>query len=71
MTPEKLDLLFPFFVFGYGAVMTFVLHSPLLSELSERRLPAAMHQQLKAHRGLGFICLLVGGLWSMQNLWFW
>lgn len=69
MTPEKLDLIFPFFVFAYGAVMTLVLNTPLLSELAETRLPYAMSQQLKAHRGLGLICLIVGGAWSLQNLW--
>jgi hypothetical protein len=69
MTPEKLDLIFPYFVFGYGAIMTFVLHSPLLSGLAENRLPEAMSQQLKAHRGLGLICLVVGALWTLQNLW--
>lgn len=69
MLPERLDFLFPFVVLGYGAVMTLVLNSPLLSELAETRLPAALHQQLKAHRALGLICLVVGGFWSLQNLW--
>jgi len=69
VTPEKLDLLFPFLIFAYGAIVTFVLHSPLLSGLSEHRLPPAMHQQLKAHRGLALFCLVAGGLWSLQNLW--
>ena len=69
MLPERLDFLFPFVVFGYGALMTLVLHSPLLSELAETRLPENLHQQLKAHRGLGLICLIVGGFWSLQNLW--
>lgn len=69
MNPEKLDLIFPFVVFGYGAIMTLVLNSPVLSGLAETRLPPQMHHQLKAHRGLGVICLVVGGLWSLQNLW--
>lgn len=69
MTPEKLDLIFPFVVLGYGAVMTLVLNSPLLSDLAEKRLPAAMRDQLKAHRGLGVLCLVIGALWSLQNIW--
>ena len=70
MTPEKLDMIFPFVVLGYGAIMTLVLNSPRLSVLAETRLPAALHQQLKAHRGLGLLCLVLGGFWSLQNIWF-
>lgn len=69
MTPEKLDFLFPFFVLTYGAVMTLVLHHPVLVQLSEERLPYTVRQQMRAHRGLGLICLVIGGLWSVQNLW--
>jgi len=69
MTPEKLDLLFPFLVFAYGAMVTFVLHTPLFSELAETRLPPAVCQQLKAHRGFGMFCLVLGSFWSLQNLW--
>lgn len=67
--PEKLDLIFPYFVFGYGVVMTLVLQNPKLMELAEMRFPAELVQQMKAHRVLGLICLVVGGLWSVQNLW--
>jgi hypothetical protein len=69
VTPEKLDLIFPFVIFGYGAIMTGVLNTPALTELAEKRLPYAMRQQLTAHRGLGLFCLIAGGLWSLQNLW--
>jgi hypothetical protein len=69
VTPEKLDFIFPFLVFGYGAVMTLVLNTPALVELAEHRLPPEVAQQFKAHRGLGLICLVLGGLWSLQNLW--
>lgn len=69
MTAEKLDLLFPFLVFAYGAMITFVLHTPLFSELAETRLPADVLKQLKAHRGFGLFCLVAGSLWSLQNLW--
>ena len=69
MLPEKLDFIFPFFVLAYGAVMTFTLNSPLLTELAETRLPHNVAQQLKAHRGLGLICLIAGAIWSLQNIW--
>ncbi len=69
MTPEKLDLLFPFVVFAYGAILTFVLHHPRMIELAESRLPEQLRQQMKAHRGFGLLCLVLGGFWSLQNLW--
>lgn len=69
MTPEKLDLIFPFVVFGYGAVITLVLHHPLFVSLAENRLPESVAQQMRGHRGLGLICLVVGAFWSLQNLW--
>lgn len=69
MTPEKLDFMFPFFVFAYGAVMTLVLHHPFFIELAEQRLPYATLQQMRGHRALGLICLGVGSFWSTQNLW--
>jgi hypothetical protein len=69
MTPDKLDLIFPFIILGYGAVMTVVLNTPLLSELAEQRLPHNITQQIKAHRGLGLFCLISGAIWSLQNLW--
>jgi len=49
--------------------MTFVLNTPALVELAETRLPYAVNQQIKGHRGLALICLVAGGLWSLQNIW--
>jgi hypothetical protein len=69
MLPEKLDFIFPFIVLAYGAVMTFVLNTPLLCELAETRLPDNVVRQIKAHRGLGLFCLLAGSIWSLQNIW--
>lgn len=69
MTYEKLDFIFPFFVLAYGVMMTVVMTHPTLVRLSEERMPEPVHRQLKAHRFLGFICLLIGSLWSLQNLW--
>ncbi|MGE4132695.1 MAG: hypothetical protein AB7F86_13715 [Bdellovibrionales bacterium] len=69
MTADKLDFLFPFFVFFYGITITLVLSSPLFMRLAETRMPPAITQQLKGHRVLGLICLFLGGFWSLQNLW--
>ena len=69
MDIHQLDMIFPFIVFGYGAVMTFVLNQPTLMRVAEERLPPETHLRFKANRTLGLICLLVGGLWSLQNLW--
>jgi hypothetical protein len=69
MTYQELDFFFPFFVFLYGALMTFVLNSPALVRLSQERFPSALVTQMENHRYLAVICLVVGSLWSLQNLW--
>lgn len=69
MTPEKLDFIFPFIVFGYGVIMVFVLESPAMVRLGEQRL-GQVFQNMKQHRHLAWICFFVGGLWSAQNIWF-
>lgn len=67
--PEQIDLIFPYFVFAYGALLTFVLNMPVLMRIAEERMAPEMLGPMKAHRGLALICLVVGGLWSLQNLW--
>lgn len=69
MNPDKLDLIFPFIVFAYGALMTLVLHHPFFVQLAEQRLPGAVITQMRGHRLLGLVCLAVGAVWSTQNLW--
>ena len=69
MTVEKLDYIFPFVVFGYGVVMTFILNNPKLIEIAEQRLPSDMWSQFKAKKVLAMICLVIGSLWSLQNIW--
>jgi hypothetical protein len=69
MVPEKLDLIFPYLIFVYGLTMTLLLNSRFFSDMAETRLPYAVCQQIKSHRGLGLICLLVGAFWSLQNIW--
>ncbi len=70
MTYKELDFYFPFLVLFYGALMTFVLNSPKLMRLAEERFTAELLTQMQMHRTLGLLCLIVGGLWSLQNLWF-
>lgn len=68
MTPEKLDFIFPFFVFSYGLLMVLVLENPVLVRLGEERL-GQLYQNMARHKNLGWICFFVGGLWSAQNVW--
>ena len=69
MTYKELDFLFPFLVLFYGALMTFVLNSPRLMQIAEKRFPQELLQQVNMHRTLGIFSLVLGGLWSLQNLW--
>ncbi len=70
MSIDKLDLVFPFVVFAYGVVMTVVLHAPIFAVLAEQRLSPQMREQLEKHRGFSVISLILGGFWTLQNLWF-
>lgn len=67
MTYKEIDFIFPFVVFGYGAVMTLALNTRLI-DLAESRLKESVITQFKAHRVLGVACLVIGALWSLQNL---
>lgn len=69
MLPQKLDLLFPYLCFAYGFLMTVALNIPALAEIADERFPHHVVQQWRAHRGLALFCLVVGGLWILQNLW--
>ena len=70
MNIETLDQIFPYFVFIYGALVSSVLASDSLSRLAETKLPSELRAQLFAHRPLAAICLWVGALWVLQDLWF-
>lgn len=70
MTVKELDFIFPFVVFGYGAIVTFVLGHSKLVALAEKKLSSEMWTRFQSKRTLAFVCLVVGGLWSLQNLWF-
>jgi len=67
---EKIDLIFPFVVLGYGVTVTLVLSSTSLIERAEQAFPDSVVQQLKSNRVLAQICLVVGFFWSLQNLCF-
>lgn len=69
MTYQELDQIFPYFVFFYGLVVTMVLNMPELIKIGNERLPKEMMTQFQSHRLLALISLIVGGLWSLQNIW--
>lgn len=68
MTLTQLDYVFPFVVLVYGFVMTACLNSKWFVKTLEARMPQALSAQVLSHRTLGLVCLLVGALWSVQNL---
>lgn len=69
MSVQQLDFYFPFVVVFYGAIMTFVLGNRFLMEIARRRLPFEYYQRFRLQKGFGWVCLMVGSLWSLQNLW--
>lgn len=69
MTPAALDAIFPYVCFSYGALMTFTLNVPALERIADEKLPENLAAQWKSHRVLAAICLCVGALWILQNLW--
>jgi hypothetical protein len=69
MNFKELDFIFPFVIFGYGGIVVFILNNPKLLALAEERMPHTLYEQIKARRPLGALCLIIGGLWSLQNLW--
>lgn len=69
MDYQTLDFYFPFLIFFYGLIMTFVLNTPVLIEIAEKKFPPRLLSQLKSHRFLGVVCLCLGTFWSLQNIW--
>lgn len=69
MTYQELDNFFPYLVFVYGFLVTFVLSSGPLMRLAEERLPLHLVNQLNGHRVLATVSLWVGAAWVLQNLW--
>ena len=69
MTPNALDALFPYVCFSYGAMMTVTLNVPALVRIADEKLSPELAAQWKAHRTFGAVCLFIGALWILQNLW--
>jgi len=73
MALQKLDFIFPFFVFFYGVLIVFVTEFwPQKQPVRARHLQLAVRCQdlLREHTPLAWICFWVGGFWSLQNLLF-
>jgi len=47
--------------------MVFVLENQTLQKLAEQRMPE-LGATLRSHKNLAWVCLFVGGLWSLQNV---
>lgn len=69
MTLEKLDFFFPFFVFFYGFLLLLVQELPFVRALGDAK-SQAMMQMLSKRSPLAWTCLLIGAVWSLQNLVF-
>ena len=70
MNMAQLDQFFPYVVFIYGLIMTAVYHSAFLMNLARDKFNPSFYQRFQSHKLLGLVCLFVGGLWSLQNLWY-
>ena len=64
-----LDFYFPFIIFFYGLVLHFVLETPRLVALAQKRMPS-QYATFEKHRPVAILALWVGGLWSLRNIWF-
>lgn len=64
----QLDFYFPFLVFAYGTIMTFVTHLPLSKDRSNGPIQTELLEWFYSHKILGVVCFFVGGLWSLQKL---
>lgn len=71
MLSEQLDFMFPFLMFGYGALMLIVLEVPYFIKIGHIKTAVwkeKYYSQLQSHRVLAWISFFIGGLWSVQNL---
>lgn len=69
MISDSLDLFFPHFLLAYGAIMSLILNVPFFVALADQQLPPTITLQIRSHRMLAFVALVVGAFWSLQNLW--
>jgi hypothetical protein len=66
---STLDYYFPFFVFFCGLVILFVLEVPHLVALAKKEMPDRL-LAFEKHRKIAVLSVVVGGFWSLQNIWF-
>ena len=66
---QKLDFYFPFLMFFYGLAINFILEFPYLVAMARKEMPS-QYATLEKHRQIAIFSLYIGGLWSLQNMWF-
>ncbi len=69
LTIQTIDFYFPFIVFFYGLAINFVLEIPYLVALARKEMPSH-YATLEKHRKIAIFSLYLGGVWSLQNIWF-
>lgn len=69
MNYQELDLIFPYVMFAYGALITLVLSSEKLMKIAEEQMPSVYRERLVGAQVLANLSLWLGGLWILQNLW--
>lgn len=67
MSVQELDYYFPFVVTAYGLIVTWLTQAEWAQKAIER-LPSDIQARFHGHKGLALICLLVGSIWSLQNV---
>lgn len=70
MTYKEIDMIFPYFLFVSGFVLTLILNSEFFLNLAQEKLPKNLYVQFVGHRFLALIFLGVGSVWSLQNIWY-
>lgn len=69
MNIDILDYYFPFIVFAYGLFYILVSESKIFLAKGKEVL-GSYHPTFLSHKPLAWICLFVGGLWALQNIYF-
>jgi hypothetical protein len=68
-TIQTIDFYFPFIVFFYGLAINFVLEIPYLVAIARKEMPS-QYATMEKHRKIAILSLYIGGIWSLQNIWF-
>jgi hypothetical protein len=64
---SELDQAVPIVAFIYGVVILLITSNAKLMELAQTHFQYA--EIFRSRRALAFVCLVVGGLWTLQNIW--